>query len=182
MELKKENLSVWLAGASVLALLINYNLVTIKGFSLSFWGLDLENIEFSKILPALIAISLILSLLIYHLINMVEVLAPTYRSGYAESKSFQELVKARVSAASGTDRYGCPCGGLNHGLLPGTFELGQWVKPDGTLSECVFITIDQKTHISGVLHGLRRCCTIRASLQWLGPIVLALWALASVAA
>ena len=148
---------------------------------MSFGSFDLADIKFSELFPVLVAVSVTLGLLIYHIINMTQSLSYMYRSGYAESAKFQEIVRAKVSAAAGTERYGSPCGGLQHGLLPGTFELGRWLRPDETMSESVFITVDWNTHISGALHGLRRCHSFRIFLQWYGPIVLALWALASVA-
>lgn len=181
MQISAEKVSVGLTLTAIAVLLIDKSLVELAGFSLSIGAIEFSGVKISSALPPIIAVSAILSLIVYHFIYVFEALAPVFSDGYAKSTRYQKLVRDEVTKACGNSRYGSPCGGKHHTFRRQTYNFGQFQHDMGHLTDPVIITPSWEVHVNGVLHGLRNCISIRIFLASYAPATLGIWALWTIA-
>lgn len=181
MDVSGDKVAASLVAAAIVVLLVDHSFVEFSGFSLSIGALEFSEVKISSLLPPVAAVAVIVALLVYHIIYLFEALAPVFSDGYAESPKYQKLVGDAVARMCESTKYGSPYGGKHHTLRRQTYNFGKFQHEVGYLTDSVVVTPSKDEHMSGVLHGLRRCVSVRLFLAGYAPAILGVWALCAIA-
>lgn len=181
MEPLAEKCSVALTVVAIVVLAINHGLVAADTLSVSAGVVSIEDVKLSGLLIPIVAIGTLVGLAICHLRHHAPFLVERFSAGYREAPPIVELVRAQVAAAAEGTKHGAPYGGLRGSLRIQSQDLGKFTKPSGSLSKSVIITPGQNEHREAVWNGIRRLLAKGLWLSVYGPLVLALWALATIA-
>ncbi len=181
MEPHEEKCSVALVLAALVVLAINYGYLAVDALSFTAGAISITGVKSNGLLLPVTALGVLIGCGICHVRHHAYDIAYVFSAGYRESQGIVELVRTSVAAAAEDTKYGAPYGGLRGSLLSQSQNLGQFIKPNGGRSEPVIISPDRKTHISAVLSGLRRLLGRGFWLSIYAPLLLAIWALFSIA-
>ncbi len=182
MDLTKNICTILLIFVSIGILAINYQFISVGELSISFGGISLSNIKATnELFFPIIALSLVLGFSICHILHLGHKIADSYCAGYRESPAFVELVRVEVAAASQSDKYGAPSGGLRPSLIKKKFDIGRFTTPDGRNSNLASIKPETRIHLQGIAHGICRAMLPKLWLSVYAPLVFGIWALWTIA-
>ena len=176
-----EKCSFVLVLAALTVLAINYGYLSVEALSFSAGAISIVGAKLHGSVAPITAIGILIGCGICHLRHHAYDIAEKFSTGYRESQGIVELVRTSVAAAAEDTKYGAPYGGLRGSLLRQSQNLGTFIKPNGAPSESVIITPEKKIHSLAVWSGIRRLLGCGFWLSVYAPLLLAAWALFSIA-
>jgi len=176
-----EKCSVALVIAALVVLAINYRYLSVEALRFSAGVISTDGAKLGGLLVPIAAIGILIGCGVCHLRHHAYGIAEKFSAGYRESQGIVELVRSRVAAAADDTRYDAPYGGLRGSLLRQSQDIGRFTKPNGALSEPVIIAPDNKMHNLAVWNGVLRLLGRGYWLSIYAPLLLAIWALFSIA-